>query len=198
VGRPQYRWMKTLGNRSIITKRRRIEIADPNSVHDLLEYILQAQNEKRRVLFFCSCEYPGPVHSPSCHRAAVANLLLKAAHSKGVRLTVAEWPGDEPIAMELRASPEVIERVLTGQTSVRLPKLSLKEAHKFAALPWCSRVRLVSKESSIAVVSGPAKLGREWYLPILSPEICKETDTLTSLNKTASHIRRVRGYTPRS
>jgi hypothetical protein len=169
-----------------------MEIADPNSVNDLLEHILQAHDQKRRVLFFCSCEYPGTAHSPSCHRAAVADLLLKAAHRKGERLTVREWPGGEPILMELHASPEVVEKVLRGQTSVRLPKLSLKKAHKFTALPWCSRVRLASEESSIAVVSGPAKLGRGWFLPILGPEICRETDTLASLKQTASHLRRVR------
>ena len=36
VGQRRYRWMKTLGNRSILTKRRRMEIADPNAASDLL------------------------------------------------------------------------------------------------------------------------------------------------------------------
>ena len=106
VGQRRYRWMKALGNRSIITKRGRMEIADPNAANDLLEHVLQAHNQKRRVLIFCACEYPGTVHSPSCHRATVAGLLLKAAHRKGVRLRVAEWPGGEPRGPSFALAPK--------------------------------------------------------------------------------------------
>jgi len=141
-----------------------MEIADPGAVNDLLEHILQANDQKRRVLFFCACEYPGTVHSPNCHRAKVAGLLLKAAHRKGVQLTVAEWPGGEPRVAELCTSPQVVKQVLRGATRVPLPK---KDRREFAALPWCSRLKLSSDESSVAVVSGPAKIGREWFLPIL-------------------------------
>jgi hypothetical protein len=190
--------MKTLGNRSVITKERKMKIAEPSAAHDLLKHILQAYDQKRRVLFFCACEYPGTVHSPNCHRAAVAGLLLKAAHRKGVRLTIAEWPGGEPRIDKLRISPQEVKKVLRGASRVRLPKLSLKDKRTFAQLPWCSRLKLFSDESSIAIVSGPAKIGHDWFLPILGPEISKETDTLASLQKTASRIRRSRGYTPRS
>jgi hypothetical protein len=194
VGQRRYRWMKSLGNRSIITKGRRMEIADPNAANDLLEYVLQAHDQKRRVLFFCACEYPGTVHS----RAAVAGLLLKAAHHKGVRLTVAEWPGGEPRTAELRTSLKEVKKVLRGATRLRLPKLSLKDDRKFTELPWCSRLRVSSGESSVVIVSGPAKIGRERFLPIFGPKIRKETDTFASLEKTASHLRRSRGYIPRS
>jgi hypothetical protein len=30
-------------------------------------------------------------------------------------------------------------------------------------------VKLSSDESSVAIVSGPAKIGREWFFPILGP-----------------------------
>jgi hypothetical protein len=197
VSQQRYKWMKTLGNRSIITKKRRMEIADPSAAKDLLEHVLQAHDQKRRVLFFCACEYPGTVYSPNCHRTAVAGLLLKAAHRKGIRLTVAEWPGGEPRTAELHTSPKVVKKVLTGAIRVPLPKLSQKDRRKFTALPWCSRLKLSSDESSVVIVSGPAKIGREWFLPILGPELRKETDTLASLQKTASRLRRSRGYTPR-
>jgi len=198
VGQRRYAWMKTLGNKSIVTKNRRMEIADQKAASDLLEHVLRAHDQKRRVLFFCACEYPGTVHSPSCHRAAVAGLLLKAAHCKGVRLTVAEWPGGEPRTDALRTSSQELKKVLRGATRVALPNLSLKDKRKYTALPWCSRVKLFSDESSLAIVSGPAKIGREWYLPILGPGISKETDTLASLQKAAVHLRRSRGYSPRS
>jgi hypothetical protein len=198
VGQQRYRWMKALGNRSIITKKTRIEIADPNATNDLLEYVLQAHNQKRRVIFFCACEYPGTVHSPYCHRTTVAGLLLKAAHREGVRLTITEWPGGEPRTGELRTSPQEVGKVLRGAPRVHLPKLSLKDKRKFTELPWCSRLKLSSDECSVAVVSGPAKIGREWFLPVLGPEISRERDTLISLQKAASHLRSSRGYTPRS
>jgi hypothetical protein len=166
VGQRRYRWMKSLGNRSIITKGRRMEIADPNAANDLLEHVLQAHDQKRRVLFFCACEYPG-IHSPNCHRATVAGLLLKAAHRKGVRLTVAEWPGGEPRTAKLRTSPHVVKKVLSGATRLPLAKLSQKDRLKFNALPWCSRVKLFSEESSLAIISGPPRIDREWFLPIL-------------------------------
>jgi hypothetical protein len=199
VGQQRYRWMKTLGNRSIITKKRRLEIADPKAVNDLLECVLKAHDEKRRVLFFCACEYPGTVHSPNCHRATVGGLLLEAAHRKGVRLTVAEWPGGEPRTAELRTSPQAVKKVLRGATRVPLLELSLRDNPDLTSLPWCSRLKLSSGESSVAIVSGPAKkIGREWFLPILGPEIRKETVTLTTLQKMASHLRRSLGYIPRS
>ena len=198
VGQRRYRWMKALGNRSIVTKKRRMEIADQNAADDLLEHILHARDQKRRVLFFCACEYPGTAHSPNCHREAVAGLLLKAAHRKGVHLTVVEWPGGEPKTAELRTSPQVVKKVLRGATRVALPNLSQKDKRKYTALPWCSRIKLFSDENSLAIVSGPAKIGREWFLPILGPEISRETDTLANLQTAAAHLRRARGYTPRS
>ena len=193
VGQGRYRWMKSLGNRSIVTRKTRMEIADPKAANELLEHILQAHDRKRRVIFFCACEFPG-----NCHRATVARLLLKAAHRRGIRLTVAEWPGGEPTTAELRTSPQIVKKVLRGATRVALPKLSLKDRRNFMALPWCSRLKLLSDKRSIAIVSGPAKIGREWFLPILGPEISREKDTLGSLQKTASHLRRSHGYTPRS
>jgi hypothetical protein len=165
--------MRELGNSRIETKNKRgIKIADPNAANDLLEHVLQADDQKRRVLFFCACEYPGTVHSQNCHRATVAGLLLKAAHHKGVRLTVAEWPGGEPRTAKFRTSPHVVKKVLSGASRLPLAKLSRKDRLKFNALPWCSRLRLFSDESNLAIVSsGPPKIDREWFLPILGPEI---------------------------
>ena len=198
VGQRRYRWMKTLGNRSIITKKSRMEIVDPKAANDLLEHVLQAHGQKRRVIFFCACEYPGTAHSPNCHRTAVAGLLLNVAHRKGVQLTVAEWPGGEPRTTELHTSPQTVKNILRGATRVPLPNLGLKDRREFAALPWCSRLKLSSDERSVAVVSGPAKMGREWFLPVVGPERSRETDTLASLQKTASRLRRSQGYMPRS
>ena len=37
VGQGRYRWMETLGNRSVITKERKMKIAEPSAAHDLLK-----------------------------------------------------------------------------------------------------------------------------------------------------------------
>jgi hypothetical protein len=140
---------------------------------------------------------PASIRAPF-HRTGVAGLLLKAAHSKGVRLTVTEWPGGEPRTAKLRTSPHVVKKVLSGATRLPLAKLSQKDRLKFNALPWCSRVKLFSEESSLAIISGPPKIDWEWFLPILGPDISRETDTLASLQKTASRLCQSRGYSPRS
>ena len=114
---------------------------------------------------------PASIRARFTHQVVIVRRLpdffLKAAHLKDVRLTVAEWPGGEPRTVELRTSPQMVKKVLRGATRVRLPKLSQQDRLKFTALPWCSRLKLSSDESSVAVVSGPAKIGREWFLPIL-------------------------------
>jgi hypothetical protein len=125
-------------------------------------------------------------------------LLLKAARRKGIQHTVAEWPGGEPRTTELRTSPQVVNTILRGATRVPLPKLGRKDGQKITALPWCSQLKLYSGESSVAIVSGPAKIGREWFLPVLGPEISRETNTLANLQKRASDLRRSHGYIPRS
>jgi hypothetical protein len=94
---------------------------------------------------------------------------------------------------ELRVPPKTLNKVLRGGTRVQLPKLSARNRLKFTALPWCLRLKLSSDESSVAIVSGLAKKDQEWFLPILGPETSKVTDTLASLQKTASRLRRSRG-----
>jgi Transposase len=54
--------------------------------------------------------------------------------------------------------------------SVRIPLdgISAKDLPELASLPWGSRVTLRSDKGSMAVISGPAKLGTRWYLPVIA------------------------------
>jgi len=194
VGQGRYRWMPKLGNLRVLQNKRGVEIADPDAAKDLLEHIRDANRQKRRVLFFCACETPGTAHSPTCHRVTVAGYVLKEARRRGVRLTIAEWPGKEPKVDQISASSQVVRNIARGASRIPLPRLNPKDRQKFFILPWCSRINVSSDDGAVAVIAGPAKLGRDWFLPIICPEKRKTLDTLASLQKTASRLRRLRGY----
>ena len=88
LGFERYRWFRTLGNRAIRTGENRVRIAAPDAADQLLDLVIDARRERRRVIFFCACEEPA-----RCHRQTVGRLVLRAARRRGVVATVAEWPG---------------------------------------------------------------------------------------------------------
>jgi hypothetical protein len=63
-----------------------------------------------------------------------------------------------------------------------------------ASLPWCSRVKLCSNGDNLPIIAGPAKLEKDWFLPILGPKISRNSDTLKSLEGEAAQFRRSRGF----
>ena len=71
-----------------------------------------------------------------------------------------------------------------------LPQLGGKRLRMFASLPWCSRVELRSNGASVPIIAGPAKLEKDWFLPILSPKFSNRSDTLKSLEGEAARLRR--------
>ena len=191
VGKNRYRWLRKLGNARIGSGRGGVRIADPSGADDLLQLVSTAAKDRRRVVFFCACERPC-----DCHRAAVARLLVNVAGRKGSSLTVVEWPGGEPETIEFAVSAKVVKDVLRGGNRVPLARSQPSDIQKFAALPWGSRLGLRSGDGGIAVVSGPAQLGADWYLPIIAPDSSKPTDTISSLRKEADRARKLLGYLP--
>jgi hypothetical protein len=159
LGENRYHWLRKLGNKRIGSGRGGIEIADPAGVDDLLQLITEADKQRRRIIFFCNCKTPC-----DCHRAVVTRRLVNLASRRGIALSVAEWPGEEPKTVKLAVPASVVNNALRGGSRVSLDGLSLKELHELAALPWGSRVGLRSDDRDIAVVSGPAQLGKNWYL----------------------------------
>jgi hypothetical protein len=119
LGHDRYRWMRTLGNRSIKTRRRRIDIAAPDAAHQLLDLALDLERGRRRVIFFCACELPC-----DCHRRKVARLVVAAARSRRVRLAVVEWPGTPmptAVAHTFRVQPKMFDDIMDGKLWMPLP-----------------------------------------------------------------------------
>jgi hypothetical protein len=137
--------------------------------------------QRRRLIFFCSCEHPG-----FCHRHVVARLLLRAASSRVVKLQIAEWPGGEPAASPIQAP---LARAGTSDRT-RLPLLSARGLARLAALPYGS---LVSRaEFSDIVPVGPVRYvtGR-WYLPVLKND---EGSAVGGTLLAVRHWRKRHGY----
>ena len=157
----RYQWLPGLGNRNILIKKTRrhgIKIEDPHASRFLFEAALKYARENRRVIFFCSDEFPR-----WCHRRVVAKLLLKDAERTGHRIKITEWPGGEPIRTELRVTRDVFKEICRNKWNVPLASRSLP--HDLVGLPWGSIVDVVSGKESISIISGPAKFRSGWILP---------------------------------
>jgi hypothetical protein len=184
--------MRSLGNSRIGTGGNGIKIKDPSAVEGLLDVVIEAHQEKRRVIFFCSCEEP-----KGCHRLTVAGLLRQAAARREVELTTVEWPGGDTRTAHIEVADSVIRSVLNGASRVPLGQLRGTAMRDLLALPWYSRVKLSAADSEIAIISGPAKLTRGWYLPVCGPPVSRARDSLSSLRLQATRTRKLNGYEPR-
>jgi hypothetical protein len=178
LGHVRYRWLRSLGNAAIGT-RGRMRIQCPDAAHQLLDLALDAAEARRRVIFFCSC--PSAHGAKWCHRATVAKLVLRAARSRGVHVTVQEWPGGSPIravAHSLRTSDEQLRKMRAGATSV---PLTSKQAFALAGTPIGTLVELVAPAGKqVLSVAPPQYRGGGWQLPLFLFPV-EEGDTQASL-----------------
>jgi hypothetical protein len=167
LGQDRHRWMKSLGNTTIVTRTGpRIQIADPSAAAELLGLALELAREEQRLLFFCSCQWPKCDGEIACHRATVAALVLEEAKKRGVRIKVEEWPGGGPDRIDYELPPKDFTAVKKGRLTVPLgQKIDLA---KLAALPWCSTATLHSGCETLHRVVGPAICQASgWVLPVL-------------------------------
>jgi hypothetical protein len=96
----------------------------------------------------------------------VTELLAGSARSRGVELTIEEWPGGEPRSIDLEVAPALLSKVRRGRKSVPLGTLSGEQLAVMAALPHASRVRLSDGLRSLEISSGPARFSNGWWLPV--------------------------------
>jgi hypothetical protein len=162
VGSSRYRWMRGLGNRSIVTGDDHIVIDRPEEAKNLLHLAIALAKRNRRVLFFCSCE---DIRAKFCHRRKVATLLLEEAKRAGKRVQITEWPGDDPITRSIRLPTPMLASIMHGRRSLPLSKSA--DVADFAGLPWGSIVKLKASDHAFPIVSGPAKYQSGWRIPVL-------------------------------
>src|ERR1700721_951537 len=94
----RYVWMPKLGNVCVEEDRRGIEIKVPTAARVLLQQALDRPT--RRVIFFCSCEYPA-----FCHRKVVGELVLKYAKEQKAPVRGMKWPGGGRGALPMDRAP---------------------------------------------------------------------------------------------
>lgn len=164
LGHARYRWMRSLGNAAIGTRRRKMRIQCPDAAHQLLDLAIDAAAANRRVIFFCSCGSPHA--AADCHRAKVTKLLLAAARRRGVRIEVVEWPGGLPSRNVIRipANDRQLHKVRNGANALALRP---RQASTVGGVPWGTIVELTSSKDRQVLSAGPPqyRAGR-WYLPI--------------------------------
>ena len=112
LGDDRYRWMKSLGNERIVTKSAPgMQIAEPSAANELLDLAVQASNDKRRLIFFCSCMWPRYEGKVNCHRTLVTSLLLARGGRRGIPIKVVEWPGGKPGHISIDLQPPLFSKV---------------------------------------------------------------------------------------
>ena len=195
LGQDRHRWMKSLGNKFIQTRTGpNIQIADPGAADELLDLGIEATRRKQRLLFFCSCPWPredGKIH---CHRATVAELVLKAAKKRGVPVEIVEWPGGEPRQIDLDVTPQMFAAVRKGRMTVPLDQRP--DLAEVAGLPWCSIATIQAKGEKLHRVVGPAiSQTTGWTLPVF-PFFPDPATSLSKFEKEAEKLRRAWGLNP--
>jgi hypothetical protein len=201
VGPSRYCWMDDLGNEAVAKGISGVEIKNEAAVVDLLRLAQQAATDRRRVLFYCACEFPSLNGNLACHRLRITELLLKRAEDAGQPLTVVEWPGGELLQTGIKAKRELFALLASGtRKSIPFARNRLAE---FASLPWAS-IATIERDGDGAtcdVLVGPARFASStnaagyWYLPVIEPSNRGATKEL--LRETAMRWRRSHGLEPR-
>jgi hypothetical protein len=146
--RARHVWMPDLGNKRVQEGRKGIEIKNPAAAKELLQRALDRPT--RRIIFFCSCEYPA-----FCHRKIVGQLVLKYAKERNAQVTVIEWPGEEPGTLTIEVPPATLrqfERRKRRSTPIP-PAMAVGDA---AALPWGTIATMHAGAEQAKVLVGPA------------------------------------------
>jgi len=172
LGHKRYRWMRSLGNEAIRTRRGGNRIQCKDAAQRLLDLAIDAAATNKRIIFFCSCSSRDGAH---CHRHGVAKLVARAARRRRVRVEIEEWPGGEPGAVEtlLVRVDEDLRKVRNGAVSVALT--NRQATGVIAATPWGGLVELVSRGDRQMVSAGPPQFrARRWQLPIFLFPVVEE------------------------
>ncbi|RBP41466.1 hypothetical protein DES53_107298 [Roseimicrobium gellanilyticum] len=156
VGGGRYHHIPGLGNLSVRTGANSIRIKQPGDVKSLMQIVLAARKERRRVVLFCACEEPC-----WCHRRIISRLLVGHAIQERVHLTCVEWPGGSPEFHELEVSKVTFDTVWRGQGTIALSR----KLNHLRVLPWYSVLRIKHGERIKDIFTGRAIYRKGWRLP---------------------------------
>jgi len=196
LGDKRYLWMRRLGNRRIIEKGiGRIQIDDPSAASDLLDLALKAADDRRRLIFFCSCPYPIE-DGFECHRVTVSRLLIREAKRRRIDLSVIEWPGEESVHIEGNLTPQAMKSIAEGKPSLKLGEMK-RLCAEWVGLPWGSIVTVRSGDLELHRLACPAihKNGT-WSVPFLHPFFKPDTP-LSKCVRNSTAIRKKMGLNER-
>lgn len=110
VRRNRYRWIRDLGNESVLTGARRTHLRNPRAAAQLLDLAIEASAGRRRLIFFCACEFPR-ADGKQCHRVDVTRLVYAAARKRGIDVTIQERSFGEPKRPRLEVRSTAAKRV---------------------------------------------------------------------------------------
>jgi hypothetical protein len=197
LGPGRHQWIKSLGNKFIQTRTGpTIQIADPSAADELLDLAVESASHKRRLVFFCSCQWPRCDGEIACHRITVAGLVLQAAQKRATPVEIVEWPGGEPRNINMDVSRDVFGALRRGRKSIPLGENP--DLGQLAGLPWCSIATLECGSEQIHRIVGPAiRQPDQWALPVLCPDLDPAT-SLAAHEQEARKFRQGRGLDPTS
>jgi hypothetical protein len=159
AGADRYRWMPQLGNNHVASKQGPlIQIVDPVAAELLLDQIIEFHQRKQRIVMFCHCAKSWlrlDNGYPSCHRVEVATLLLAAAKARRLKLTVAEWPGSEPVSRQVQCDERQTKAFKTGASFIPVASVDDK-LPPTAVLGWGSTINFLCAHQEWTLVTGPA------------------------------------------
>ena len=187
LGRQRYRWMPTLGNSSIGT-RRKTKIACPPAAAHLLDTALDAAERRARVIFYCACESPW---ASNCHRHIVAGLVRRVARLRRLPVRVQEWPGGKPSASPemLRVSPDIFRAAAHGALAIPLP--SSRAPREWVGVPWGTLVVLRAGKEELPIGVGPARYrAGHWVLPVFRKDDGYPRRDVRAVSRQAAKLRR--------
>lgn len=192
VGSKRYKWMQDLGNEAILTGGPRIRIRRRSAANELLHEAVGLAKEKRRLIFFCSCEFPY-----DCHRTTVKGMILRYARKQNLPVQVVEWPGGDPRTIDVRIDHEDFKEL--GRDRKSIPLANPQPLAVFAGLPWGSivRVHTANSDDSLFIVTGPARCwsADDWYLPVMDKP-CSAKWNSVALQRRMERLRRRLGFEP--
>jgi hypothetical protein len=190
LGDNRHHWIKALGNKQIETRSGpRIQIAKPSAVNELLDLAIEAAEDHRRLIFFCSCEFPRCDGRVNCHRTTVAALAITAAKRRGLNIEIVEWPGGNPSRLDLTIDSKSFNDLLRGMFNLPTASMALRNS---AAIAWGSTATISADGQRVNAVIGPAQFRRRaWQLPVF---VCGKGYTLPEIRREAAKVRRAYGF----